>query len=339
MIDEFFDKKVDEWSERANVYWKPRLVRLGDFVFFWRIKLYIVAIVDALKNAVVQSEELDRAEEERQARKEHPPEEYDPSAAKRRAERLKAYAEEKRLARMENIRQREKADRIRAGIGERLWRMNAYYDRVVFMAALMLSMLAMLGVVATGGRGPAVCAASLMVLWISEGVRSRYAPLSSAVRQKYLVSTLLRAASMTIMLLYYFAEYAAYGVVNNVVLQGAMIVTLFVHAVLFFSLVAFNAQQQRMTRVLAGLLGIGPALMAASALALGVAGLGRPMGQALGGVLGAMGAVLAFLWDQLMTVTQLGSIRLKYIYTWSALLMLSGFTLMLAGAWLFSPTL
>ena len=73
------------------------------------------------------------------------------------------------------------------------------------------------------------------------------------------------------------------------------------------------------------------------ATALAASWLFRPWPLPLLGVLGALGASLAFLGEELITVSNLGGIRLKYHSIWVCLLTIGGFTLMLLGAWTVAP--
>jgi len=189
----------------------------------------------------------------------------------------------------------------------------------------------------SGRSGMAVMAASLCLLWLSSAVESGYEPVSSGVRQRYVVSTLLRTASVSLMLISYFGSYVAQGVPSNVVLQSTMIIMLFIHAVLYLGLVLFNMRQPAVLRLLAGATGVMPSLTAAAALALCASYLFRPWPLPAAGVLSAAGAMLAFLCDELITIRNLGGIRLKYYSIWVCLLMIGGYFLMLLGAWINTP--
>ena len=73
---------------------------------------------------------------------------------------------------------------------------------------------------------------------------------------------------------------------------------------------------------------------------IGALALSKYSDQLLGSVnavLGALGASLAFLGEELITVSNLGGIRLKYHSIWVCLLTIGGFTLMLLGAWTVAP--
>lgn len=206
--------------------------------------------------------------------------------------------------------------------------------RLRFGSALFLTMLAALGVVAVGGAEMACCAAALCVLWLAVAVEAGYAPVCAGMRQRYLCAMLLRALALTAMLPSYFAQYMRYGVSSNVVLQSAMIVTLGAHAALFLAFIGLNTRQPLLLRALSGVLGAGPALTAAAAIALCASALAKAPLLAAASVLRALGALAAFLGDRLVALMALGGIRLRYgaIYTW--LLESGGMALMLLGAWL-----
>ena len=77
-------------------------------------------------------------------------------------------------------------------------------------------------------------------------------------------------------------------------------------------------------------------LRAASACALAASCLFRPWPLPFSGIAGALGAILTFAGDQLITMTQLGGIRLKYHSIWVCFLLCAGFLLMLCGAWTYT---
>lgn len=206
-----------------------------------------------------------------------------------------------------------------------------------FCAMLLMTMLAAVGVCLKGGAFLAMTAASLCVMWLSVAIESDYAPVAAGIRQNYLVCIALRTLSIALMLPYYFILYTENGVPSNVLLQSAMIITLAIHAVLYLTLILFNTRQPVFLRALAGILGCAPALTAAAAIALAAASLFRPWPMPLCGMLSAAGAVLAFLGDQLITITHLGGIRLKYHSIWVCLFMTAGYACMLAGAWTYAP--
>lgn len=130
----------------------------------------------------------------------------------------------------------------------------------------------------------------------------------------------------------YFPRYIAHGVMSNVVLQSTMLVMMGAHLALFCALILFNRRQPILLRLLSGALGIVPSLTAATAAALAAAGFAQ--GQAAAGILRAAGALFAFFGHQLMEVTALGGIRLKYESVWEWLLICGGMMLMMTGAWM-----
>ena len=220
---------------------------------------------------------------------------------------------------------------------ELLSRLESRGRTIRFTGMLFLMMLAVLGVLASSNRaGMGVMAAALCVMWLSVAVESDYKPVSAAIHQQYLAATLLRTLSISLLMLHYFFSYTARGVPNNVVLQSAMIIMLVIHGLFFLTLVFLNTRQPLFLRALAAVTGCAPALTAASALALAATCLFRPWPLPLCGAAGAIGALMAFAGDQLITMTHLGGIRLKYYSIWICLLMTGGFALMLLGAWIYT---
>jgi len=229
--------------------------------------------------------------------------------------------------------------RLIDGIREQLTLLSRLESRgrtIRFTGMLVLLLIAVLGVAAhrTGGMG--VMAASILVMWLSVAMESDYKPVSSGVRQQYLAATLLRTLSISLMMLHYFFSYTAQGVPSNVVLQSAMIIMLVIHGLFFLSLVFLNTRQPLFLRALAAVTGCAPALTAASAVALMASCLFRPWPMPLSGAASALGALLAFAGDQLITMTHLGGIRLKYHSIWVCLLITGGFSLMLLGVWTYA---
>ena len=217
-----------------------------------------------------------------------------------------------------------------------LSRLESRGRAIRFVGMLYLLMLAVLGIVAGCGAGMGVMAASICVMWLSVAVESDYKPVSAPIRQQYLAATLLRTLSISLMLIHFVSSYTARGVPNNIVLQCAMIIMLMTHGLLFLALVFLNTRQPVFLRALSAVTGCAPALTAASALALAISCLSRPWPLPLSGMAGALGAMLAFAGDQLITVTHLGGIRLKYYSIWVCLLMTGGFALMLLGVWTYT---
>ena len=174
------------------------------------------------------------------------------------------------------------------------------------------------------------------MLWLSAAMESGYAPVSRGVHQQYLAATLLRTGSISLMLIHYFYSYIRQGVPSNVVLQSAMIIMLVIHLALYLSFVLFNTRQPLLLRALAGLTGTMAALTAAAGCALCASCLFRAWPLPLSGMASALGAILAFFGDELITIHNLGGIRLKYHSIWVCLLLSVGFVLMLLGAWTYT---
>lgn len=305
MIDEYVDRLVDRWCQTVPAAVKPRLILMQNSPPGWRLKLYFgtaAGKIGAAFGHISNEDNMDLFLRETAER-------GDDSFA-RVMQRLQ-------------------------GVADALLRTQGCSLR--FAGTLFLMMLSALGVLAVGGRLMGATAASLGVLWLSAAIENGYAPIAGGVRQRYLASTLLRTCAIALMMLGYFFGYAAQGVASNVVLQSAMLITLTVHAVLFLSMVMLNTRQPLLLRVLAGVTGVLPALTAASAVALAATCLFRPWPLPLSGAACALGAVMAFLGDELITITHLGGIRLKYHSIWVCLLMTGGFTLMLLGAWTYAP--
>jgi len=206
-----------------------------------------------------------------------------------------------------------------------------------FSGMLFLMMLAALGIVATGNAGMGVMAAALCVMWLSVAVESDYRPVSGVIHQQYLAATLLRTGAISMMLIHFVSSYTARGVPNNIVLQSAMIIMLMIHGLFFLALVFLNTRQPLFLRALAAVTGCAPALTAAAALALAASCISKPWPGPMSGMLGALGALLAFMGDQLITMNHLGGIRLKYYSIWICTLMTGGFALMLASVWIYIP--
>lgn len=307
MIDEFVDRMVDRGCEAFLRSVRPRAILLANSALGWRVCLYLGTagrrIADAFHN-ISNEENADSNWDEL----------------------------EQRISRS--------LDRLTSGISEgaaQLTRLEAWGQTIRFSMALLLLGLCALGVAARGGQGGAgqlaLLGASLCVLWLSAAVESGYAPVARGLRQTYLIASLLRTGAFLPLLLSFFRGYLSQGVPSNIVLQCAMVAMMVVHAVLFLALVAFNTRQLLLLRVLAGVTGLVPALTVAAAAAMAAACLFRPWPMPLSGVAGALGALLAFLGDELITVRSLGGIRLKYYSIWVCLLMSAGYVLMLVGAW------
>lgn len=304
MLDEWAERVVDELCERIPAFARPHLIAFSASPLGWRFNLYAGTAARAVTSLIVQvhtDEGLERFFEQTLERKAAVP-----------------YL----LLRMK---------RACASALDALYLLCL---RGRFAAALFLLALSALGVALAGGPRIAACAASLALLWLSVAMQEEYPPVKGRVRQTYLASMLLRGASMLPLLLRFFMDYAGNGVPNNVVLQSAMAVMLFVHFAFFLPVIAFNRRQSPLLRALAGVLGVLPALMAAAAFAAVFSALSGTPSEALGAVMAAAGALLAFAGEQTVSLVTLGGIRLKLGAVWMFLFTTAGFALMLAGAWL-----
>ena len=306
MIDEYFDHLVDRWCQIIPKVMKPRMIRMANSPIGWRMQLYFGTLgrnIAGLFSRVSTEEQMDITLREGS-------EQIDDGLAK-----MASFFREQvmLLARLD-----ERGRSIRFGM------------------SLFLMLLAVLGVVATGHSGMGVMTASLCMLWLSVAVESDYAPISRGIHQQYLAATLLRAGAIALMLIHYFFSYVRQGVPSNVVLQSAMIIMLVIHVLPYLALVMLNTRQSLFLRALAGLSGIATAVTAAAACALCASCLFRPWPLPASGLMSALGAILAFLGDELIMLHNLGGIRLKYYSIWVCLLLNIGFTLMLCGAWTYT---
>ena len=307
MIDEYFNKLVDQWCQTIPRAMKPRMIRIANSSLGWRMQLYFGTLgrnIASLFSRVSTEEQMDITLREGS-------EQIDDGLAK-----IAAFFREQvmLLAKLD-----ERGRSIRFGV------------------SLFLMLLAVLGVVATGHKGMGVMAASLCMLWLSAAVESDYTPISKGIHQQYLVSTLLRTGAIALMLIHYFFGYIRQGVPSNVVLQSAMIIMMVIHVVPYLALVFLNTRQPLFLRALAGLTGTATAMTAAAACALCASCLFRPWPLPLSGLMSALGAILAFLSDELIMLHNLGGIRLKYYSIWVCLLLSTGFALMLCGTWMYTP--
>lgn len=307
MIDEYFERLVDRWCEVVPKYVKPRMMLLSNSGFGWRVLLYIGTAASKVGQAfghISNEENMDLFMRETAER-------GDNSIA-----RVKRWFRERFLI---------------------LARLETSGRNVRFCAMLFMLLLSVFGVAAVRSRSMAIMAASLCMMWMSVAIESDYKPLSSGIRQQYLVSMALRIGAVALMLFSYFFSYISEAIPSNVVLQSAMISMLSIHGIVFMAFVAFNTRQPLFLRALAGVMGAAPALTAAAALACSASTLFRPWPLPLAGAAGALGALLAFLGEQLITIHNLGGIRLKYYSVWVCILEVSGFALMLLGAWTYIP--
>lgn len=306
MIDEYFDRLVDQWCQSIPRYLKPRMILLSNFSPGWRMQLYFGTLgrnIASLFSRVSTDEQMDLTLREGS---EHIDDGLD---------KIANFFKEQLIL---------------------LARLDERGRNIRFAASLFLMMLSVLGVVATGHNGMGVMAASVCLLWLSTAVESDYAPISRGIHQQYLAATLLRTGAIALMLVHYFFSYIRQGVPSNVVLQCSMIIMIAIHLVLYLAFVMLNTRQPLLLRALAGLTGMATALTAAAACTLCASILFRPWPLPLCGMMSALGAVFAFLGDELITIHNLGAIRLKYHSIWVCLLLCVGFALMLCGAWMYT---
>lgn len=368
MIDEWCERQIDRLCAFLPAYISPRMTRFYTTKLGWRLYLYVRSFKRSVIDAVlriqwIEKEEPDLTEEP------VPEEEEDPALQKldpAMRQEIEAWNEEQKIwtekAEQERRMRRTPQERLaqwwrgrheRAARREEKWaardaQAQAKADehmirfipmmdalkksRFVFM--LLFTLLAALGVIATGGGEIGYLAASCCAMWLATAFESGYQPVCGGVRQRYLSMVFLRALSFLLLLPMYFGAYVRQGVSSNVVLQSAMIVLLFAHGAFFFALIAFNGRQPLLLRALSGLLGVVPALAAAAAIALAATMLGRAMPLPAAGVIGAVGALLAFSADRLVSITELGGIRLRYTPAWIGVFMEAGYFMMLIGSWM-----
>lgn len=303
LIDEWFDGLVDRLCvsvpKRARLY-KTYLMTTP---FFWRLGLYLSALGGVLLRAVGHISNEENAEDFMMETLERGEDQF--------------------------LRLRRVSD-LRFGL---MVYANEWIRRSRLGLLLALLMLSALSVLGAGSRSAAACALAACLFFLSAGMEDDYAPVCGGVRQRYLAAMLLRAAGMGALLADSFRSYAVRDLASNVVLQGAMVAALTVHAALFFSLTAFVRRQPLFLRALSGVLGAIPALMASSSIALAASLLGQGPDMLLTGVMGAAGALLLFLSEEIGAFTQVGSIRLRYAHFWHHGFFLTGLTLMLIAAW------
>ena len=304
MIDEVFEWVVDELCVRVPAYCRPRAIAASASPLGWRLNLYAGTAVRAVSTLLRQVHT---------------------------DEGLETFMQDAMLRRSGGFPTLRRIERACANAGTAF---VSVCRRGRFAAALFLTLLSTLCVCATGAAQAAACAASACLWWLSIAMEEEYPPVCNRVRQRYLAATLLRGACMLPLLFGFFARYARLGVPSNVVLQSAMVITMFLHAALFLAMIAFNRRQQAFLRALVGVLGFVPALTAAAAIAAAVASLSEGILPAAGAVLGAAGALLAFAGDETVSLTSLGALRLRFGAVYRFLLPAVGFALMLGGAWL-----
>ena len=367
MIDEYLEEKIDRICEAAPRYFGPRMVRFCSKPFGWRMLLYASAMRRMAASTIlgirqmneqVRQEDLEQIEREINPKYAH----LDPENARRLmqwdeeqeawkkeqekqskklktpAARFKEWwagrhvrgaARDARWAAREQQAQRRAESRMQKIAPFMLW-----IEKSRFPFMLMLTILSLLGVCACGGGDMGYVAASCCLMWLAAAFETQYAPVCGGVRQRYLAVLLLRAAASLALLPMYFFRYLDQGVRVNLLLQSTMLILLFAHAVFYLALVAFNRRQPPLLRVMAGLLGVIPALMAAAAIAFAATQIARPMPLPVVGVIGAVGALLTFAADRLVIITELGGIRLRYTPIWVTSFMEIGYLLILIGAWM-----
>ena len=301
MIDEWFERWVDRLCDAVPRRARPLMVRLSGTAPGWRLYLYASALWGKIAGAfssISSEENVDTLIDEMMNRD----------------------------GGIEHI-------YIGAEISARLLAAQARLTRARFPALLYLLALSALCALSSGGALAGGCAAAVALTWLAEGMELGAPSICGAVRQRYLWAEGLRALADGALLLVFFRRYAAGSLPLNVVLQAAMVVTLFIHAALFLALSAFNRRQPLLLRALWGVLGALPALSAAAAVALAASRLAAP-GLTLAAVISAaVGAALVFLARELGEMERLGGIRLRYGALWQSLALLGGLALILAGAW------
>ena len=301
VIDEFFDKLVDDACVEVPRYLKPRVIKWTDSAFGWRICLYVVCLLRWLKNAF------------RNIRDEEQAETFVREALARGGDQLG-----------------ELAMLLARGYAW-LCRLEERGMKLRFTGLLFLTMLSPLCVLATGSAAAAGCAAAMALFFLAEGMESAYPPVAGGVRQRYLAAMLLRGGGYAALTLSLFRLYASGGLPTNIVLQSAMIVMMFVHAVLFLAFAAFERQQMPVLRVLTGVLGLLPALAGAAALAAAASMMGGAAAAA--GVCLAAGAVVLFMMEEARMIFEIGLVQARFAGLVIALMMLLGCALLLCGAW------
>jgi len=214
-----------------------------------------------------------------------------------------------------------------------LARADGFFRGRAFPYLLLMTMLSVCLLAAKGTRELAVLCAFFCLQWLAEAMDGEYAPVSAQVRQKFLAALLLRASSYLALLISYFSAYARDGLAINILLQGSMLLTIAVHLILFMSFAAFNRRQQLFLRLIYGVLGFAPALSCAAGAALCASTMARGAIIAAGGILRAAGMLLAFLSQQAEMIDSIGG-GLSYPHLTKGITMMTGFFMMLCGAWL-----
>lgn len=368
MIDEWFEDIIDRLCDWAPAYFSPRMTRFRGNRFGWRMTLYASAMKRQIWGALTSIKWMeDEAPQEEPADREDTA--RDPALDKldpqmRREveswnDELKSWTEKQERERKKwrspkerffiwwaGRREREEKREVKwaardAAAQQRankhmhiLFPLMQRIQRSFFPVMLLYTALTALGICAVPGSTMAYMAAACAVMWLAAAMEAGYPPVAGAVRQRYLAAMMLRAAAFLILLPMYFGLYLGYGVSSNVILQSTMLIFLFAHLLLTLALVAFNGRQPLFLRALSAVLGVFPALSAAAAVALAVTKIAMPPLEAAFAVIGALGAVMAFLADKTRTLCDIGGIRLRYTPIWTSFMMETGFLMMILGAWI-----
>ncbi len=302
MLDELCEQIVDELCEWIPAYFRPRLIKLANSPLGFRVTLYVGTAVRHIATLISSF----RSEESIEA--------------------LMNDVSQRVSAWMERWRGRF---HFYMQVGDRF---GLFCRKARFGAAFLLMLVAALGVLATGDRQISVCAASLCLLWLSIAMEIEYEPVCGRIRQRYLASMLLRGASMLPLLFDFFTRYLRLYVSNNVILQSAMLIAIFVHLAFYVPLIALNTRQNPLLRALSGVLGMIPALTAAAAVAAVASTMPLSADAKMAALLSAAGALLAFAGYITDSVIALGAIRLRWQDIYRFMFTTGGYALMLAGA-------
>lgn len=342
MIDEFFLRVVDSLCDSVPKFMKPKLVRLSSTSVGWRIYLYAGTAIEKLSRVsrfIGKEEDVSRAvdamtgnapKKKKKKPHEETPEEYE-ERIRRQIDKIIEDDDKKAKAEQEKRESRLRMARMVHGVCANVERAVASVFLPVMLALIALSAL---GAAATGRAALGAFGAMCMLLYWAIAMERDYEPLCAGVRQRYLAAMFLRAGAYTVMMLFAFSAYLGRGVATNVVLQGAMVLMLSIHLLLFMCFVAFERRQMLMLRLLSLLLGTPSVLMAAACLSLGVSQLAMPQGGALAGVLQMIGALMMYACEHLRMTARHGSLRFTYRNMAEEILTLCGMILILLGAWL-----
>lgn len=366
MLDEWCERQVDRLCEAVPAYFRPRMTRLGANALGWHLNLLVCSPLRRFANVLRNAKWV---ENEPTAPPEGTPlpdtpgfEDLPPQMQEEIRQWYASLPDWSSLAAEEEARRQPLGKRFAAWVGRFPGWLRRVDDRLTafaqrrearaqrrmvrnlprlmpvarsrFAASLLMMLLSVLGLLATGSGDMGYLAASCCVLWLSVALDTDYEPVCGYLRQRYLASMLARAGSFLLLLPAFFGAYVRGGVPSNIVLQSTMIVMLVAHAVLFLALVAPRRHQPLVLRAMAGVCGVVPALTVAAAVALAVASLARPVMTAAGGICCAAGALLAFCADRLLMLCELGGIRLRYGPVWIGAFTALGAFLMVLGAWL-----